>query len=338
MSTIAEGIEIVELPAFKTETDALLERFAAEPAGPELDPYQALLLDRQELPDPELAGEQDPRTSAEDLTIGLPGRTLQARVYRFAAGPRPVLLWLHGGGFIGGDLRDIEYATSGIAAAGNVIVVSLNYRLAPEDPFPAALHDVRDTLDWLREHTADLNGDGRIAVGGQSAGAALAAGACLLARDEGQPLPDRQILCYPSLDHDQDTESVRLFDGTFLSIAADRWSAAQYFPAGELPATAVPLRAETLAGLPPALLLAAGRDPLRDDARTYASRLARDGVSNRLVEYADTMHAFLNFPAVLSAGRHAVELIGADLRTAFSARRSSAAGSASPRSSGPPRA
>ncbi|HET6988910.1 MAG TPA: alpha/beta hydrolase [Kribbella sp.] len=315
--------EIVDSPRFAAETDELLKHFANQPEGPDLDPYQALLLDREELPDPELAGECDPRTDPEDLTITLPGRSLPARVYRpLTSGPRPVVLWLHGGGFIGGDLRDIEYATSGIAAAGNVIVVSLNYRLAPENPYPAGLHDVRDTLDWLREHTEELNGDGRIAVGGQSAGAALAAGACLLARDEGTLLPDRQILCYPSLDVDQDTESYRLFDGTFLSIAPGGWSSEQYFPDGEIPAAAVPLRADTFSGLPPALVLAAGRDPLRDDARTYASRLAQDGVPSRLVEYADTMHAFLNFPAVLSAGRHAVELIGADLRATFSARRS----------------
>jgi acetyl esterase len=226
---------------------------------------------------------------------------------------------LHGGGFIGGHLRDIEYATSGIAAAGNVIVVSLNYRLAPEHPYPAGLHDVRDALDWIRSHQAELNGDGRIAVGGQSAGAALAAGACLLARGEGRPLPDRQVLCYPSLDVDHDTESYRLFNGTFLNLAPGGWSSTQYFPAGELPATAVPLRAETLKGLPPALILAAGRDPLRDDARNYAARLEADDVPVRLVEYADTMHAFLNFPAVLSAGRHAIDVIATDLREGFSA-------------------
>ncbi|MFG1815318.1 alpha/beta hydrolase [Kribbella sp. NPDC049174] len=307
-------MSIVNLPAFKAETDALLARFAAEPAGSELDPYQALLLDREELPDPALAGLCDPNTRPKDVTIG----GLQARIYHPATDePRPVLLWLHGGGFIGGHLRDIEHATSGIAAAGNVIVVSLNYRLAPEHPYPAGLHDVRDTLDWIRDHQGELNGDGRIAVGGQSAGAALAAGACLLARDEGRPLPDRQILCYPSLDVDRDTESYRLFDGTFLSIAPGGWSSTQYFPAGELPATAVPLRAETLKGLPPALLLAAGRDPLRDDARNYAARLEADDVPVRLVEYADTMHAFLNFPAVLSAARHAIELIASDLRESF---------------------
>lgn len=309
---------IVDLPAFAAETDALLARFAAAPEGPELDPYQALLLDREELPDPELAGPIAAGVEVKDLTIG----ALEARLYRPPGEtPRPLLLWLHGGGFIGGHLRDIECATSGIAAAGDVTVVSLNYRLAPENPYPAGLHDVRDALDWLREHTAELNGDGRIAVGGQSAGAALAAGACLLARDEGRPLPDRQILCYPSLDVDQDTESYRLFDGTFLSIAPGRWSSAQYFPDGELPAAAVPLRAESLKGLPPALILAAGRDPLRDDARGYAARLETDDVPARLVEYAGTMHAFLNFPGVLSAGRHAIDLIAADLRDAFPALR-----------------
>jgi acetyl esterase len=307
---------IVDRPAYKAETDALLARFADQPPGPDLDPYQALLLDREELPDPSLAGSIHPAVHSEDLTIG----SLAARMYRPPTDePRPVLLWLHGGGFIGGDLRDIECATSGIAAAGNIIVVSLNYRLAPENPYPAALHDVRDSLEWIREHQAELNGDGRIAVGGQSAGAALAAGACLLARDEGRPLPDRQLLCYPSLDLDQDTESYRLFDGTFLSIAPGRWSSAQYFPTGQLPATAVPLRAESLKDLPPALILAAGRDPLRDDARNYAARLEKDDVPVRLVEYAGTMHAFLNFPAVLSAARHAIELIGADLRAAFPA-------------------
>ncbi len=310
--------ELIDSPVFGAETDALLKLFADHPAGPDLGPYASLLLDRTELPDPALAGSVDPRTQPRDLEIELPGRTLEARVYHpvHTSRPAPVLLWLHGGGFIGGHLRDIEYATSGIAALGNVVVVSLNYRLAPEDPYPAGLNDVLDTLAWIRSNGSELNGDGRIAVGGQSAGAALAAGACLVARDSDAPLPDHQILCYPCLDVGQDTESYRLFDGTFHSITPGRWSSAQYFPDGELPATAVPLRAESLAGLPPALVLAAGRDPLRDDARQYAERL--EGPV-RSVEYADTMHAFLNFPAVLSAGRHAVELIGAHLREVFRA-------------------
>jgi acetyl esterase len=287
---------IVDNPRFGAETDALLKYLAELPGNPELDPYQALLLDREDLPDPAIAGECDPRVSTEDLSIELPGRTLQARVYRCSTHPRPVLLWLHGGGFVGGDLHDIEYATSRIAADGNVTVVSLNYRLAPENPCPAGLHDVYDTLAWIRE-----NLDSRIAIGGQSAGGALAAGACLLARDNGVPLPDRQILCYPVLD---------------LHPSADwhEW----YFGTRDIPAGAVPLQADSLQGLPPTLMLAAGRDWLRADALAYTARLEQDGVPTELVEYADTMHAFLNFPAALSAGRHATELIATHLRATFS--------------------
>ena len=293
---------IVDDPQFGPETDALLKHLSELPSNPDLDPYQALLVDREDLPDPAIAGERDPRVSTEDIDIDLPGRTLQARVYRHSTGPRPVLLWLHGGGFVGGDLRDIEHTTSRIAAEGNVTVVSLNYRLAPENPCPAGLQDAYETLQWIPGH---LNGDGRIAIGGQSAGGALAAGACLLARDHGQPPPDRQILCYPVLD---------------LHPSADwhDW----YFGTREIPAGAVPLQASTLAGLPPTLMLAAQRDWLRDDALAYTARLEQDGVPVDLVEYADTMHAFLNFPAALSAGRHAIELIAADLQTAFSERRS----------------
>ena len=293
--------ELIDSPEYGSETDALLKVLADAPA---IDgSYEALLLDREDLPDPALAGMADSRVSLDDLTIELPGRTLEARVYRHATQPRPIVLWLHGGGFIGGHLRDIEYASSGIAANGNVTVVSLNYRLAPENPCPAGLHDTYETLQWIGEHVAELNGDGRIVIGGQSAGAALAAGTCLLARDEGTPLPDRQILCYPTLDLHPDADW-------------HKW----YFATDEIPPTAVPLTADSLAGLPPTLMLAAGRDSLRPDALAYADRLAAEGVPTRLVEYADTMHAFLNFPAALSAGRHAVELIGADLRWAFSAR------------------
>lgn len=291
---------IVDNPTFGAETDALLKHLAELPGNPDLDPYEALLLDREDLPDPALAGVRDPRPSVEDLVIELAGRSLEARVYRMTERPRPILLWLHGGGFVGGHLRDIEYATSGIAAAGNVTVVSLNYRLAPESPCPAGLQDVYETLGWIREH---VEGDGRIAIGGQSAGGALAAGACLLARDAGTPAPDRQILCYPVLELHPEEDWHHWYFGTTETPAA----------------AAVPLRAGSLAGLPPTLLLAAQRDSLRDDAIAYAARLEQDGVPTQLVEYADTMHAFLNFPAALSAGRHAVELMAADLQAAFRA-------------------
>ncbi len=212
--------EVVNLPTFREETDILLARFDVPARQADEDPYQALLRDRLEPPDPTLAGTCNPATRPRELKIDLGDRVLEARAYLPPGDqPRPVLLWLHGGGFVGGDLRDIEHAASGLAIAGDVVVVSLNYRLAPEHPYPAALQDTLDTLNWLREHASEVQGDGRFAVGGQSAGAALAAGACLVARDNGAPLPERQILCYPSLDRGQDTESVKLFDGVFLSTA-----------------------------------------------------------------------------------------------------------------------
>jgi acetyl esterase len=169
---------------------------------------------------------------------------------------------------------------------------------------------------WLAEHGALLGGDGRLAAGGLSAGAALVAGACLMAREAGGPALTRQVLCYPALDFGQDTESVRLFNGVQITIGPGTWPETQYL-GGQLPtALAAPLRAASLAGLPPALLIGAGRDPLRDDARVYARRLDADGVDVAHVEYAGTIHGFLNFCGVLSAGDHAIEVIAGDLRQA----------------------
>jgi acetyl esterase len=306
---------LISAPAFAAETTAFLERIG--PAVPISD-YETLVTARAEPPDPELALVPDPAVHAADICLPLRGGPVPARLYQAgpASRPRPVLLWLHGGGFIGGADRDIAYVTSSLARLAGLTVVSLDYRLAPEHPFPAALHDTVDAIGWLARHGALIGGDGRVAAGGQSAGAALVAGACLLARDLGEPSVQRQVLVYPSLDFGQDTGSARELDGVFLSTRPG-WEQAQYL-AG-LPATeyAAPLRAADLAGLPPALVVGAGRDPLRDDARGYAARLAAAGVAAAHVEYEGTMHAFLNFCGVLSAGRHAVQLIAADLRQAL---------------------
>ena len=223
---------------------------------------------------------------------------------------------VHGGGFVGGAIADLDTVCAGIAVRAEVTVVSLDYRLAPEHPYPAALHDCYDAIQWLAEHGVDVGGDGTVMAGGQSAGAALVAGACLLARDRGGRLPVRQVLCYPSLDVDRETESWRLFEGAFLTASGTAWTHDQYLAGHAVTPYAAPLRAESLASMPPALMIGAGRDPLRDDARCYADRLREAGVEVVHVEYASTMHAFLNFPGVLSAACHAVDLIGAELANA----------------------
>lgn len=324
---------VVSEPGFAAETTALLERI-----GPtqEIGDYATLLAARAEPPDPDLSGRRDPAVPAADLYLPARGGPVRARLYRPASsepegrlkgGPRragdtaeepgPVLLWLHGGGFIGGSAADIDHVSSRIARLAGLTVLSLDYRLAPEHPCPAALHDTYDALRWLADHSPLIGGDGRIAAGGQSAGAALVAGACLLARDQAGPAVACQVLCYPSLDFDQDTESAREFDGVFHSVKPGGWAESQYLAGLPVTAYAAPLRAASLAGLPPALLIGAGRDPLRDDARAYARRLDADGVAVTHVEYADTMHAFLNFCGVLSAGPHAIEVIAAGLTQAL---------------------
>lgn len=306
---------IIDQPGFAAETSDLLDRLGSQP---EIADYAALLAARAEPPEPALSGRPDPAVRSADCYLPVRGGPVLVRIYREPRpGPRPLLLWLHGGGFIGGSVVDIEYVCSRLARLAGVTVLSLEYRLAPEHPYPAALHDTLDALRWLHAHGDVIGGDGRVAAGGQSAGAALVAGACLLARDEGAPTVHRQVLCYPCLDFGRDTESARQFEGMFLSVKPDQWSDRQYLAGQPVTPYAAPLRAESLAGLPPTLLIGAGRDPLRDHARDYAARLHVNGVDVTYVEYADTMHAFLNFCGVLSAGRHAIKLIAADLARAF---------------------
>jgi acetyl esterase len=313
---------IVTEPRFAAETTALLAQLGpASPVGAasSISDYHTLLAARAEPADPALAGRPDPAVHIADLYLPARHGPVGARWYRphAAAGAGPVLLWLHGGGFIGGTATDIDHVCSRLAHRAGLTVVSLDYRLAPEHPYPAALLDTCDALRWLADHAAAIGGDGRVAAGGQSAGAALVAGACLLARDHHLPSAAYQVLCYPVLDFGQDTESARLFDGVFHSIKPGSWEESQYLAGQPVTAYAAPLRAVSLAGLPPTLVIGAGRDPLRDDARSYAARLHTGGVDVTHAEYDATMHAFLNFCGVLSAGDHAIELIAATLADTF---------------------
>lgn len=305
-------------PRFRDETDALLASLPVDNEPIELDD---LVASRAEPPDPRLAGPTRPVEARADVYLPLSGGPRRVRVYRDRPAPRPILLWLHGGGFVGGSLDDIDATCRALAATAGVVVVSLDYRLAPEDPFPAALDDTYDALGWLAEHGAVLGGDGRVAAGGQSAGANLVVAAALRARETGGPQAGCNVLAYPYLDVRQDTESYRLFDGVLFTKADLTWNLEQYLAGQPVTPLVAPLTAPSLVGLPPALILAAGRDPLRDDARCYYQRLTDEGVDAQLVEYADTMHAFLNFPGALSAAGAAVDDIAGYLEAVMRSRR-----------------
>jgi acetyl esterase len=256
-----------------------------------------------------------------EVYLDLPHSRVRALTYQPAgSSPRPVLLWLHGGAFVGGAPDDIDATCSALASKAAVHLISLDYRLAPQHPFPAALEDTRAAIRWVRSDGHALGGNGRVFVGGQSAGANLAAAACLAARDDGEPAVDRQVLCYPWLDSNDDAESRRRFDGKLFTTEALRADRERYLAGQPVHPHAFPLLAASLRRLPPALVLGAGMDPLRDDARTYAARLDRDGVDCEYLEYADTLHAFLNFPEQLSAAQDAIGQIAAYLLRADAAR------------------
>jgi acetyl esterase len=222
-----------------------------------------------------------------------------------------LVVFFHGGGFVFGSL-DSHYDVTcrALSAGAGCHVLSVDYRLAPEHPFPAAVEDADLALGWAAAEAAALGADPhRIVLAGGSAGGNLAAVAALRAHDRGGPRACGQLLFYPVADAPGPTPSYRDFaEGFYLTQADMAWFWQQYVPdpaSGTDPAAA-PLRAPDLAGLPPALVITAGHDPLRDEAEAYAARLREAGVPVVLQRYPGTIHGFLAFP--LAARQAALDL------------------------------
>ncbi len=256
----------------------------------------------------------------------LPG-DLPCRVYRpRAAGPSdplPVLLWLHGGGFVIGSLETHVGLCGALAERGHCVVVALEYRKAPEHAFPTAIEDCLATLRHFRDtqgraRLLDWGGDpDRLAVGGDSAGANLSTVLCQLLRDTGESQPLAQILVYPATDSTQRRASHELFARDFLlSSETLAWFMDHYLPAGTSLADprVSPLCAESLEGLAPALIRTAGFDPLRDEGEAYAMRLREAGVAVDLRCHERLIHGFVSMGGILPAAREAVDDLGDDLR------------------------
>jgi len=247
--------------------------------------------------------EQRADVEREDKMI--PGREgdpdVHVRIYRPADapdGPLPGLFEIHGGGFIVGDLTMMDALCDSVAAEFPAVVVSVNYRLAPEDPFPAGVEDCYAGLKWMADNAAELGIDPeRIAIGGQSAGGGLAAATALLARDRGGPALCFQLLDIPELDDRLETPSMQQFIDTPLlnrPNAIRSWS--WYLGSDDAPGSddvsyyAAPARCEDLSGLPPTFVAVMEFDPLRDEGLTYAMRLLEAGVSTELHAYPGTFH------------------------------------------------
>jgi acetyl esterase len=247
----------------------------------------------------------------EDRTVPAdPG--VAVRIYR-PPHAQGAIVWLHGGGFVMGDLDTEHPAATRLADGSSAVVISVGYRRAPEHRFPAALDDAYAVLAWTAEHVAELGIDpARIAVGGHSAGGGIAAAVALRARDEQGPPICYQLLNQPELDDRQETWSARNFTDTPW-MTRDKLAATwrHYLGSGPATAYAAPARAADLSGLPPAYIATAEFDPLRDEAITYALRMLQSAVPVELHQWPGTFHGS---HAILSAAisqRQIAELLAA---------------------------
>ncbi|WP_220447012.1 alpha/beta hydrolase [Nonomuraea deserti] len=243
----------------------------------------------------ELQGEPEPVAHVRDVTIPGPASALPARVhYPHGKPPYPCLVHFHGGGWVSGDPEIYDRPSRRLAKATGCAVITVGYRKAPENRFPAALDDCHAAVSWIAENATDLQIDSNcIGVSGDSAGGNLATATCLRVRDAGGPAISLQILIYPATDAACTTASHQTYaQGYGLESRTMRWNWAQYLgPHDPADPYASPLRAR-LDGLPPALVITAEYDPLRDEGELYAERLAMAGTTVTLTRYDGMIHAF----------------------------------------------
>lgn len=237
--------------------------------------------------------------------------------------PFPVLVYFHGGGWTIGNLDTHENVCAAFCSRANAVVVSVDYRLAPEHPFPAQLEDAYAAAEWASEFAEDISGDpNRIAVAGDSAGGNLAAAVSLMARDKGGPALSHQLLIYPAVAsptvHEFDSYEENA-EGYFLERESMEWYYDKWLrdDADARNEYMAPLLARDLSGLPSATIVTAGFDPLRDEGIEYAKRLTEAGVDVRHENYESMIHGFVSLKAQIDVGDAAMDLLADELSTAF---------------------
>lgn len=270
-----------------------------------------------------LGGPPEDVAEVRELSIPGPAGTIPARLYVPAGTkPLPVLVYYHGGGFVIGSLDGWDPVMRSLANASGCAIVSVDYRLAPENKFPAAVDDAYAALEWVAREAASLGADSnRLAVGGDSAGGNLAAVVSLLARDRKGPKIAFQLLVYPTTEQDYTRAShVAYGENHFLTSDMMHWFIGNYTTPETIGDWRVqPLHAESLRNLPPAHIIVAECDPLHDEGEAYGERLRAEGGTATLVRYPGMIHGFFTFPAALDQGRQAISDAGAALRTALAA-------------------
>ena len=258
-------------------------------------------------------------SAATDRLIPGPNGDIPIRIYTpTPGGPFPVLMLFHGGGFVFGNIDTYDGNARRLAVGAGCMVVSVDYRLAPENRFPVAPDDCYAATTWVAQHVTDINVDpARVAVGGDSAGANLATVVCLMVRDRGGPSLALQILVCPTT-HRNFTPTT--YDESETPKGNKEWWWQQYLSdeSDAVNLYACPLEAKDLSGLPPALVITSEFDELRDEGEAYAERLKQAGVPTTCTRYDGMFHVFHMYPASIDKAREAVEQQCAALRAAFS--------------------
>jgi acetyl esterase len=265
----------------------------------------------------------DEVAGTEDHTVPTPSGDVPLRLYRphrTADGPAPVVVFFHGGGWVIGSIASHDALCTALAARSGAVVASVEYRLSPEAPFPGPLDDCLAATRWVVDHAGGLGVDpSRLAVAGDSAGGNLAAAVALRARDEGGPALAFQLLLYPVTDHSFSQASYTSNgEGYFLTADAMRWFSAHYL--GGAAATdplAAPLHASDLTGLPPALVVTAEYDPLRDEGEAYGERLRAAGVPTEVQRHDGMIHGFVSMFGMVEGGARALDGCAIALRRAL---------------------
>jgi acetyl esterase len=311
--------------ALDPEAQAVLDLIvkSGRPAYHTLSPKEARQLFRETRP---ASTPQPPEIgSVRNLPAEGPAGVIPLRVYRpkgvAETTALPVLVFFHGGGWVIGDLDTHDVLCRQLTAEAGISVVSVDYRLAPEHKFPAAADDAWAATRWVVAHARDLRVDPtRVAVGGDSAGGNLAAVVALEARDAGAPVLALQVLLYPVTDVGAESQSYSdLADGYMLTRDGMRWFTAHYLakPEDATDWRVSPLRAPSLAGVAPALVITAGYDPLRDEGDTYARRLRDAGVAVDHACFGGMLHGFAPMGRLIASGNRAVTFIAGSLRQAL---------------------
>jgi acetyl esterase len=301
--------------------DPQVQRFLANVAKAELPPITQLspAEARQQMIDASAAmGKPEAVDSIEDRTIPGSGGDIPIRIYKPAGEELPIVVYFHGGGWVLGNIDTHDGYCRSLANASDAIVVSVDYRLAPEHKYPAAAEDAYEATRWVNENAVAIGGrTGPLAVAGDSAGGNLAAVVPLMARDRGEPMVGCQVLIYPITDCNVDTASYQDFaNDHLLTRDAMIWFWDHYceLETDRDHAYLSPLRAESLQGLPKTLVITAGYDPLRDEGEAYAEKLREAGVAVTLTRYEGMIHGFTRRFNLLDKAQTALEEVATAIR------------------------